>query len=128
MKLAFLGRATTITPPPPPPPPPLPTNKEGSFRRLNGLVRKLEKSGTINEYNAVILEQLVQGILEHAPSTVEGQEFYIPHKGVVRKKAESTKLLIVYDASTPARDGAPSLNECLNTGPPLQNQLWNVLV
>ena len=95
---------------------------------LNGLVRKLETSGTINEYNAVILEQLVQGVLEHAPSTVEGQEFYIPHKGVVRKKAKSTKLLIVYDASTLARDGAPSLNECLNTGPTLQNQLWNVLV
>lgn len=57
-----------------------------------------------------------------------GREFYIPHKPVVRATAESTKLLIVYDASARAFDGAPSLNDCLHAGPPLQNKLWNVLV
>lgn len=35
---------------------------------------------------------------------------------------------IVYDASARANGNAPSLNECLETGPPLQNQLWSVLV
>ena len=35
---------------------------------------------------------------------------------------------IVYDASARAYDKAPSLNECLESGPPLQNQLWKVLV
>ena len=34
----------------------------------------------------------------------------------------------MYDASARDRENAPSLNECLNPGPPLQNQLWNVLV
>lgn len=43
-----------------------------------------------------------------------GREFYIPHKPVVRATAESTKLLIVYDASARAFDGAPSLNDCLH--------------
>ena len=108
--------------------PPLPNNKEGSLRRLTSLVRKLEKNGSIDDYNAVIQEQLAEGIVERAPNSVEGREFYIPHKGVVRETAESTKLRIVYDASARAWDGAPSLNECLNTGPPLQNQLWNVLI
>ena len=108
--------------------PSLPTNKEESLCRLNGLVRKLEKSGTINEYNAVIQEQLAQGVVEHATRTIESQEFYIPHKGVVHEMAESTKLRIVYDASAWAWDGAASLNECLSTGLPLPNQLWNVLV
>ena len=37
-------------------------------------------------------------------------------------------LQVVYDASARAYDGLPSLNECLNTGPPLQNELWNVIV
>ena len=46
----------------------------------------------------------------------------------MRSNAESTKLRIVYDASARAYDGAPSLNECLYPGPPLQNKLWNVLV
>ena len=35
---------------------------------------------------------------------------------------------IVYDASARAKPSALSLNDCLNTGPPLQNKLWDVLV
>ena len=46
----------------------------------------------------------------------------------MRETAESTKLRVVYDASARAWNGAPSLNECLNTGPPLQNKLWSALV
>ena len=106
----------------------MPNNKEGSLRRLASLLRKLEKTGSIEDYNAVIQEQLIEGIVERAPNSVVGREFYIPHKGVVRETAESTKLRIVYDASARAWDGAPSLNECLNNGPPLQNQLWSVLI
>jgi len=56
------------------------------------------------------------------------REFYIPHKPVVRESAETTKLCVVYDAPARANSGALSLNECFNPGPPLQNQLWNVLV
>ena len=58
---------------------------------------------------------------------MEGMEFYIPHKAVVRANAESTKMRIVYDASAKASASSPSMNECLQTGPPLQNQLWSVL-
>ena len=107
---------------------PLPNNKEGSLRRLASLVRKLEKNGSIEDYNAVIQEQLIEGIVEQTPNSVVGREFYIPHKGVVRETAESTKLRILYDDSARAWDGAPSLNECLNNGPPRQNQLWSVLI
>ena len=107
---------------------PLPNNKEGSLRRLASLLRKLEKTGSIEDYNAVVQEQLIEGIVERTPNSVVGREFYIPHKGVVRETAESTKLRILYDASARAWDGAPSLNECLNNGPPLQNQLWSVLI
>ncbi|XP_022777758.1 uncharacterized protein LOC111319209 [Stylophora pistillata] len=52
----------------------------------------------------------------------------MPHRAVIRDNAESTKLRVVYDASARAYDGAPSLNECLHTGPSLQNELWNVIV
>ena len=61
-------------------------------------------------------------------TSVGGREFYIPHKPVFRVTAESTKLRIVYDASARAFDGAPSLNDCLHAGSPLQNKLWSVLV
>ena len=57
-----------------------------------------------------------------------GREFYIPHKPVIRESAESTKLRIVYDVSAKANEKSPLLNDCLETGPSLQNLLWDVLV
>ncbi|XP_046863293.1 uncharacterized protein LOC124457043 [Xenia sp. Carnegie-2017] len=41
---------------------------------------------------------------------------------------ESGLLWRVYDASARATPSAPSLNDCLYPGPPLQNKLWSVLV
>ena len=52
---------------------------------------------------------------------------HIPHKPVVREAAKSTKMRIVFDASAKAERTSPSLNDCLETGPPLQNLFWSVL-
>ena len=35
---------------------------------------------------------------------------------------------MVYSCSAREREGSPSLNDCLDIGPLLQNKLWNVLV
>ena len=109
--------------------PPLPNNKHGSLKRLENLVRKLEKQpGMLQKYDGVIQDQLSQGIVERVHSEPKGKEFYIPHKAMIREMAESMKIRIVYDASARANEKAPSLNDCLETGPPLQNKLWSVLV
>lgn len=109
--------------------PPLPSNEAGSLRRLTGLVKKLRSQGTIERYDQVVQDQIKTGIVERVSGPATGQhELYIPHKAVVRDTAETTKLRVVYDASARAYSGAPSLNECLNPGPPLQNKLWSVLV
>ena len=105
----------------------LPNNYEGSVRRLNTLLRKLKRTDMLDEYDSVIREQLQDGVVEKAPAKAEGKEFYLPHRAVIREKAETTKMRIVYDASARARDSAPSLNECLHVGPPLNNQLWSVI-
>ena len=55
-------------------------------------------------------------------------EFYLPHKAVIRENAESTKLRIVYDASARENSRSFSLNDCLETGPALQNFLWSILI
>ena len=68
------------------------------------------------------------GIVEKVPDTPINKEFCLPHKYVVKEKAETTKLRIVYDASARATTDSPSLNECLNSGPSLQNKLWDVLI
>ena len=108
--------------------PNLPDHKEGSLRRLANLTRKLNKTELTGAYGEIINEQRNNGIIEEAPESPVGTEFYIPHKPVVRESAESTKLRIVYDASARAHPDAPSLNDCLHAGPALQNRLWDVLV
>lgn len=78
--------------------PPLPSYQNGSLRRLNAQVRKLRKMGKLEEYDAIIRDQLDEGIVERATSEAVGREFYMPHCAVIRG-AESTKMRIVYDWS-----------------------------
>jgi uncharacterized protein YoxC len=109
--------------------PPLRSNEVGSLKRLNSLTKRLEKSPDLLEkYDKIIKEQLEDGVVERVTGSAQEKEFYLPHKPVVRESAESTKVRIVFDASARENESSPSLNECLETGPPLQNLLWNVLV
>ena len=108
--------------------PELPNNCDGNLRRLNSLTRKLRRSNMLQDYDAIIQDQLSSGIVELAPEPASKKEFYIPHRPVVKETSETTKLRIVYDASARDRPDAPSLNECLHAGPPLLNELWSVLV
>ena len=55
-----------------------------------------------------------------------GRVHYIPHHAVVREDKQTTKLRIVYDAS--ARNGGPSLNDCLDTGPTFGQNILDILL
>ena len=65
--------------------PTLPTNEAGSKRWLDQLIHKLERNGQYEEYDSIIQNQLQEGIVEPAPETPTGKEFYILQKGVTRK-------------------------------------------
>ena len=108
--------------------PKLPTNKQGSQRRLRNLVKRLKRKGIYKEYNSITQDQLEKGIVEPAPLIAIGTEFCVPHKSVVKETAEMTKLRVVYDASAKETVSQPSLNDCLKAGPSLQNHLWHILV
>ena len=109
--------------------PSLPNNKSGSLARLSGLMRKLERDHELFEkYNNIIQEQMTEGIVEPVTDPAEGKEFYLPHRPVIREAAESTKVRIVMDGSARDHNNAPSLNECLETGPPLQKKIWDILI
>jgi hypothetical protein len=75
--------------------PPLYNYYNGSIRRMHNLVRRLRMTGKIEEYDAIIREQIEEGIVERAPSEAVGREFYMPHRAVVREGAESTKTRVV---------------------------------
>ena len=81
----------------------------------------------IDKYDEIIQEQLKMGLVERVPEEPNERVFYIPHKPVKRETSTTTKLRIVFDASAKPSE-SPSLNECLKTGPPVQNLLWNVIV
>ena len=96
---------------------------------FKNLVKRLQKQPDLfAAYHAIIQEQLNEGIVERAPEIASTPEHYIPHKPVVREKAESTKVRIVYDASAKNGQGELSLNECLDVGPPLQKMIRDILL
>ena len=82
----------------------------------------------LEKCDEIIQEQLAEGIIEKVTDELKGKEFCIPHKPAICESAESIKIRIVFDGSARANERSPSLNDCLETGPPLQNLLWNVLL
>ncbi len=87
--------------------PTLPTNEKGSISRLSSLVRKLKWTKLYNAYAQVIKHQLQEGIIEPVTAEAENHQFYLPHRAVIRDKAETTKLRIVYDGSAHETPSAP---------------------
>ena len=107
----------------------MPTDELASKKRLEYLLRKLDKQpGMLDKYDEIIQGQLTEGIVEEAEGEPSEKTFYIPHKPVIKEKAETTKIRIVYDASAKTNEAEMLLNDCLETGPPLQNLLWDVIV
>ena len=47
---------------------------------------------------------------------------------MIREKAESSQVRVVCDGSAKSNPESKSLNDLLETGPPLQNLLWDILV
>ena len=102
-----------------------------SLRWLHNLIKNLIRSNTLREYDKIIQEQINEGIIGKVSETKTSEketEFYLPHRPVIWESAEATKIKIVYDASAKPNKDSVSLNECLETGPPLQNSLWDILI
>ena len=85
----------------------------------------------MREYDLVIQEQLRDGVIE-AVSDLEvpeiGRKHYLLHYVVVRRDAKTTKLRVVYDASSRADGKGPSLNDCLHVRPSLTQLLFDILL
>lgn len=68
-------------------------------------------------YDLVIQEQIAK-CKKSMIKQVEGcKKFYLPHKAVIFKNAESGKLKIVCDATARENRKRLLLNDCLETGP-----------
>ena len=108
----------------------LPPNFNASFTRLKSQIRKLKNTPTLlNECNKIIEEQEDLGIIEKV-TELEGAEkvYYMPSQVVVRENAETTKVRMVFDASSKEGKSGTSLNDCLHVGPNLTPLLFDILV
>ena len=78
----------------------------------------------------VIQQQMNAGIVERVEEDGAGEVgevHYLAHHPVVRQDKQTTKVRVVYDASA-KKNGGPSLNDCLYSGPPLSETIADVLV
>ena len=108
----------------------LPSNRDLAGRRLDGLLKRLyHHPEVLQEYHAVMQEQLRQGIIEKVDETLQNTGnivHYIPHHAIIRQDKQTTKLRIVYDAS--ARGSGPSLNDCLHSGPKFDQSILDIVM
>ena len=100
-------------------------------KRFEGLKKRLKKDVTFySRYNEVVEDYLQQNIAEDVPkdnASADNVQYYLPHHAVVREDKVTTKLRVVFDASS-HEDGSLSLNDCLLTGPNLNPDLLSVLI
>ena len=99
-----------------------------SKNRLMGLTKKFKNDEKLlKEYNNIFFEQEQLNIIERAPENYRtGKTHYLPHRQIIRDDKSTTKLRIVFYASS-KRQG-PSLNDCLYSGPSLTASLFSVLM
>ena len=110
--------------------PELPSNYSTSLNHLRTQVRKLERDPEIlREYAAIIEDQLQSGIIEEVIELERAPKVdYLPHQAVVWKESATTKVRVVYDASSREGKDEACLNDCLHVGPPLTPVLYNILL
>ena len=106
-------------------------NFEVALRRMKSLVRRLQSDADLLQiYDGIIKQQLNQGIIERVDDDVNQhiQRYYMPHHPVLTPKKATTKVRIVYDASSKAESNMNSLNECLHRGPVILPDLCGLLI
>ena len=107
----------------------LPSNYSICQRRTRHTVKSLlKKPQLLQLYGKIIRDQLAAGFIEKVPRATENPKgcHYIPHFAVLKNSA-TTPIRIVYDCSCKTRNGS-SLNDCLLIGPPLQNDMIQILL
>ncbi|GFS89674.1 uncharacterized protein TNCV_3787161 [Trichonephila clavipes] len=97
----------------------LENNEEVARKRFLKLRSRFKNDSSLFEdYKLVINNYLSEQIIERVPFEEENLKhniFYLPHRAVIRTDKTTSKLRIVFDASSHAKSQL-SLNDCLHTG------------
>ncbi|KAL6727694.1 hypothetical protein Aduo_009548 [Ancylostoma duodenale] len=110
--------------------PRLADNKLLAYKRLQSQYRSLvTKPSLWKDYAATFDDYLKQGIIEEVDEFKfdDHRVYYIPHQAVIKATSSTTKLRVVFDASSHYRN-SPSLNDCLHSGPAILPDLVGILL
>ena len=99
---------------------------------MQALVRRFQSDKYLSQsYDSNIRQQLNQGNIERVDDTMSAvctKKIYLPHHPVLTPNNATTKICIVYIASSKAGSSMNSLNECLNGGPVILLDLCGLLI
>jgi len=76
---------------------------------------------------AIFKKQIDSGLIERVSYSGKSGCHYVPNLTVEKPDSKTTPLRVVMDWATKTRDGV-SLNDCLETGEPLQNNIVEILI
>ncbi|XP_062705397.1 uncharacterized protein LOC134287511 [Aedes albopictus] len=103
-----------------------------ALRRFLALKRRLVKDPTLKEQYVRFIQEYEE--LGHCREVDEARDhpshgrYYLPHHAVLRPSSSTTKLRVVFDASARPYHGARSLNDVLQVGGNVQNDLFSILL
>lgn len=99
-------------------------------KRLAYLEKKLNKNPQLKiQYSQVLEEYLTLGHMEMVPEEDKNKQdaVYLPHHAIVREDRTTSKVRVVFDASSSGTNGV-SLNNDLMIGPTLQLDLRHIVM
>ncbi|XP_052754692.1 uncharacterized protein LOC128201521 [Galleria mellonella] len=98
-----------------------------ALKRFKQMERKFKRDSSFHRnYSNFIYEYKELGHLDEI-SDHEKLGYYLPHHAVIRESSSTTKLRVVFDASSKTSSGK-SLNDIQYVGPVVQNDLLSILI
>lgn len=98
--------------------------------RLSVMERKFKKYPEFHKQYADFMDEYISlGHMEEVPEDerIKEESYIIPHQAVVRPSSTTTKLRVVFDASSKSSSGV-SLNDALAIGPQVQDDLLSIMM
>ncbi|XP_077523492.1 uncharacterized protein LOC144134453 [Amblyomma americanum] len=105
-------------------------NRSQALKRLKSLGKRTQRTQEFGaEYESTMRSYIDMGYAERVTPEEQAidQAYYMPHHAVLRSDSRTTKLRIVFDASS-HEQGSSSLNEHLEKGPCLLADLVKLLI
>ena len=97
-----------------------------AFQRFKTLERKMSKNSEFAQKYIQFMDEYEQlGHMTKSEFSFDSEHYFIAHHGIFKKGSD--KLRVVFDGSCKSSNKI-SLNECLHSGAPLQNDITKILL